>query len=68
MFTQRGTDRLVVINKAAKSLILRDLATTLKAGRYIEVHEGWPRDVQADGSIHQRNVPAQTAVMFVPHP
>jgi hypothetical protein len=61
-WTQRGTDRLLVINKAAESLALRDLATTLKPGRYIEIHEGWPLDVQADGSIHQWNVPAQTAV------
>jgi alpha-amylase len=63
---QRGTDRLVLINKAAESLALRNLATTLKPGRYIEVHEGWPLDVQADGSIRQWDVPAQTAVMFVP--
>jgi hypothetical protein len=65
---QRGTDRLVLINKAAEPLPLRDVATTLKPGRYIEVHEGWPLDVQANGSIQQWNVPAQTAVMFVPHP
>jgi hypothetical protein len=63
---RNGTDRLVVINKAAEPLALRDLATTLKAGRYIEVHEGWPLDVEAGGSIHQWDAPAQTAVMFVP--
>jgi alpha-amylase len=63
---QRGTDRLVLINKAAEPLALRDLATTLKPGRYIEVHEGWPLDVQNDGRIQKWDVPAQTAVMFVP--
>lgn len=63
---QRGTDRLVLINKAAEPLALRDLPTTLKPGRYTEVHEGWPLDVESDGRIRQWDVPGQKAVMFVP--
>jgi hypothetical protein len=55
-----------VINKAAERLPIRDLPTTLKPGRYIEVHEGWPLDVQSDGKIKEWDVPGQTAVMFVP--
>jgi alpha-amylase len=65
---QRGKDRLVVINKAVERLPIRDLPTTLKPGRYIEVHEGWPLDVQSDGKIKEWDVPGQTAVMFVPQP
>jgi alpha-amylase len=63
---QRGTDRLVLINKAAEPLALHGLATSLKPGHYIEVHEGWPLDVRSDGVIQQWDVPAQQAVMFVP--
>jgi alpha-amylase len=65
---QRGTDRLVLINKAAERLPLRNRQTTLKPGRYIEVHEGWPLDVGADGKIREWDVPPRTAVMFVPQP
>ena len=65
---QRGTDRLVLINKAAEPLPIRDLRTTLKPGRYIEVHKGWPLDVQSDQKIREWNVPGQTAAMFVPQP
>jgi alpha-amylase len=63
---QRGTDRFVVINKAAEPFTLRDLATTLHPGRYVEVRTGWPLEVQADGRIRHWEVPGQTAVMFVP--
>jgi alpha-amylase len=65
---QRGTDRLVLINKASETLALRDLPTTLKSGEYIEVHKGWPLEVQGDGKIKEWDVPGQTAVMFVPKP
>ncbi|EKD33643.1 MAG: alpha amylase catalytic region [uncultured bacterium] len=62
---QRGRDRLILINKATEPLALRDFDTTLRPGRYVEVHRGWPLDVQGDGSIHKWDVPGQTAVMFV---
>jgi alpha-amylase len=65
---QRGKDRLVMINKSAKGLPIRDLQTTLKPGRYIEVHKGWPLDVQGDGKIREWDLPGQTAAMFVPKP
>ena len=65
---QRGTDRLVLINKAAERLPIRNLRTTLKPGRYIEVHKGWPLDVQSDQRIREWDVPGQTAAMFVPQP
>ena len=63
---QRGKDRLVMINKSAKGLPIRDLQTTLKPGRYIEVHKGWPLDVQGDGKIREWDLPGKTAGMFVP--
>ncbi len=63
---QRGTHRFVVINKAAAPFTLRDLATTLQPGRYVEVRTGWQLEVQADGRIRHWEVPGQTAVMFVP--
>lgn len=65
---QRGTDRLVVINKASAPHPLRNLATSLQPGRYIEVATGWPLDVDAAGTIAEWNVPGQTAVMFVKQP
>ena len=42
---------------SSESLELHDLPTTLKPGRYIEVHEGWQLDVESDGSIKQWDVP-----------
>lgn len=62
---QRGTDRLVVINKAAEQLTLRDLGKSLQPGRYIEVVSGSQLDVEAGGRVHELTVPGQTAVMFV---
>ena len=62
---QRGTDRLVLINKAAEQLPIRDLRTTLKPGRYIEVHKGWHLDVQSDQKVREWDLPGQTAAMFV---
>jgi alpha-amylase len=62
---QRGTDRLVIINKAAEPLVVRNLATTLVPGRYIEVRTASPLDVGDDGRIREWIVPGQTAVMFV---
>ncbi|HEV7405258.1 MAG TPA: alpha-amylase family glycosyl hydrolase [Chthoniobacteraceae bacterium] len=65
---QRGTDRFVVINKAAEPFQVSDLGTSLKPGKYQEVHEGWELVVQADGKIKDWKVPGRTAVMFVPKP
>ena len=65
---QRGKDRLVMINKSAKGLPIRDLQTTLNPGRYIEVHKGWSLDVQSDHKIREWDLPGQTAAMFVPKP
>src|SRR4051794_26633971 len=62
---QRGTDRFVVINKAAESFEIRDLHTSLQPGKYEEVRTGWPMSVELDGSIHSWSVPPRTAVMFV---
>ena len=57
-----------MINKADTPHALRNLATSLQPGRYIEVATGWPLDVDAAGKIAEWNVPAQTAVMFVKQP
>ena len=62
---QRGTDRFVVINKAAESFEISDLQTSLRPGKYEEVRTGWPMDVAPNGSIHSWVVPPRTAVMFV---
>jgi alpha-amylase len=62
---QRGKDRLVMINKSGENLPLHDLQTTLKPGRYVEVHEGWLLEVRSDSTIEQWELPAQTAAMFV---
>ena len=63
---QRGKDRLVMINKSGDKLPLRNLQTTLKPGRYLEVHEGWLLEVRSDSTIAEWDLPAQTAAMFVP--
>jgi alpha-amylase len=62
---QRGKDRLVMINKSGENLPLHHLQTTLKPGRYVEVHEGWLLEVRSDSTIEQWELPAQTAAMFV---
>lgn len=62
---QRGKDRLVMINKSGEKLPLRNLQTTLKPGRYVEVHEGWLLEVRSDSTIEEWDLPAQTAAMFV---
>ena len=62
---QRGKDRIVMINKSGEKLPLRNLQTTLKPGRYVEVHEGWALDVRNDGTIEEWDLPSQTAAMFV---
>ena len=41
----------VVINKAGEPFPIRDLTTSLKPGKYHEVHQGWDLDVAADGKI-----------------
>jgi hypothetical protein len=63
---QRGTDRLVLINKAAGRLRIRDLQTTLNPGRYVEVHKGWHLDVKSVQKVREWDLPGQTAAMFVP--
>ena len=67
---QRGDDRIVMINKAGGGLPIRDLKTTLKPGRYVEVHEGWTIVVESDANktIKEWELPAQTAAMFVHQP
>jgi alpha-amylase len=62
---QRGKDRLVLINKSGEKLPLRNLQTTLKPGRYVEVHEGSLLEVRSDSTIEEWDLPAQTAAMFV---
>jgi alpha-amylase len=62
---QRGKDRLVMINKSGEKLPLRNLQTTLRPGRYVEVHEGWLLEVRSDSTIEEWDLPAQTAAMFV---
>lgn len=62
---QRGTDRFIVINKAAERFAIANLATTLQPGRYREVRSGLPLDVQPDGRIADWTVPPRSAVMFV---
>jgi alpha-amylase len=62
---QRGKDRLVMINKSGEKVPLRNLQTTLKPGRYVEVHEGWLLEVRSDSTIGEWDLPAQTAAMFV---
>jgi alpha-amylase len=65
---QRGEDRLVMINKAGEALPIRGLQTTLKPGRYIDVHKGTPLVVESDRTIREWDLPGQTAAMFVPQP
>ena len=65
---QRGTDRFVVINKAAETFPIRNLVTSLRPGKYAEVHHGWDMDVQSDGKIKEWDVPGRSAMMFVPKP
>ncbi len=65
---QRGTDRFIVINKAAEEFVIRDLGTSLQPGKYLETHRGWDLDVQADGKIKEWKVPGRTAVTFVRKP
>jgi alpha-amylase len=62
---QRGKDRLVMINKSGEKLPLNNLQTTLKPGRYIEVHEGWSLQIRSDSTIAEWDLPGQTAAMFV---
>jgi len=62
---ERGTDRFIVINKAAEPFEISDLRTTLREGNYNEVRTGWPMRVQPDGTIERWTVPPRTAVMFV---
>ena len=62
---QRGTDRLIIINKAGDALDINDLRTTLQGGEYKEVRTGWPMRVQADSTIQRWSVPPRSAVMFV---
>jgi alpha-amylase len=62
---QRGTDRFVVINKAAAPFEIADLRTTLQEGEYREVRTGWPMHVQPGGTIQRWSVPPRSAVMFV---
>jgi hypothetical protein len=62
---QRGTDRFIVINKAAAPFAINNLATSLQAGAYKEIRNGWPMQVQPDGTIQNWVVPARSAVMFV---
>ena len=62
---QRGTDRFIVINKAADPLEINNLPTSLQAGQYKEVHTGWPMRVGADGSIQHWAVPPRSSMMFV---
>ena len=62
---QRGTDRFIVINKAAEWYEIRNLTTSLQQGTYKDVRNGWPMHVQADGTIREWNVPPRSAMMFV---
>jgi len=62
---QRGTDRFVIINKAAEAYAINNLKTSLQKGSYKEVRTGWPLQVEADGTIKEWNVPPRTSVMFV---
>jgi hypothetical protein len=62
---QRGTDRFLVINKAADWFEMRNLATSLEPGRYQEVRNGWPLHVSSDGTIREWNVPPRSAMAFV---
>jgi hypothetical protein len=61
---QRGTDRFIVINKAAEWFLITNLQTTLQTGTYREVN-GWSLQVRADGRILDWNVPPRSAMMFV---
>jgi len=62
---QRGTDRFVVVNKAASDFTINNLATSLQGGDYKEVRNGWLMQVQPDGTIQNWVVPPRSAVMFV---
>ena len=62
---QRGTDRFIVINKAADPLNINNLPTSLRAGQYKEVHTGWPMRVEADATIQHWAVPPRSSMMFV---
>ncbi len=62
---QRGTDRFIVINKAAERYTLNHLHTSLQPGTYTEVRTGWPLPVQPDGTIIEWHVPPRSAVRFV---
>ncbi|MDH4081874.1 MAG: alpha-amylase family glycosyl hydrolase [Nitrospira sp.] len=62
---QRGTDRFMVINKAAEWYPITNLQTSLQSGTYKEIRNGWPMHVQANGTIHEWNVPPRSAMMFV---
>lgn len=62
---QRGSDRFIVINKAAAPFDIDNLTTTLQDGEYREIRTGWPMRVQSGGTIQHWTVPPRSAVMFV---
>ena len=62
---QRGTDRFVVVNKAAKWYPITNLKTSLQKGTYKDVRTGWPMDIQNDGTIAHWDVPPRTAIMLI---
>jgi hypothetical protein len=62
---QRGTDRFIVINKAAEWFSINNLHTTLQDGKYLEIRNGWPMHVTANGTIVEWKVPPRSAAMFV---
>jgi alpha-amylase len=62
---QRGTDRFIVINKAAERYAINHLQTSLQPGTYAEVRHGWPLQVQADGTIIEWHVPPRSAMRFI---
>lgn len=61
---QRGTDRFIVINKAADWYSIRNLQTSLQPGKYLEVRNGWPMHVQSNGQIVEWNFPPRSAMRF----
>jgi hypothetical protein len=62
---QRGSDRFIVINKAADPFEVTNLPTSLQAGQYKEIRTGWPMQVESDGRIQHWAVPPRSAMMFV---
>jgi len=62
---QRGQDRFIVINKAAETVVISSIKTSLKAGVYKNILSGKNVTVPQDGVIAEYNFPVRSAMMYV---